>query len=83
LRIGVDQQNTQIVGCQRSSQVNRGRGLPDAALLIRNRYYFSQRFHVERGSVCFTWNISRKRRDFGLPKVTEVAPPTQCENCSV
>src|ERR1700733_14281258 len=27
---------------------------------------------------CFTWN--HRHRLFGLPKVTELAPPTQCEN---
>ena len=40
-------------------------------------------FHVERAHDCFTWNIFHKRRVFGLPKVTELARPTQCENSCV
>jgi hypothetical protein len=59
LGVGIDDQNRQIVGRERSGEVDGGRGLPDSAFLIGNREDSAQAvmltrlaiflFHVKQG----------------------------------
>ena len=64
LRVTVDEQDSQIIGCKRGGEIDRSGSLADAALLIGDRNCFCHKdgksivsriraFHVEPGSAAF------------------------------